>query len=169
MTKHTTTVTLRQKNIILIRFIFSWNTLYQFHLGRYCKPMRSRTHFLKYLTVISLKLCKAWGWLGKWVETCRKKTNILWQLYNCIIYCCAWLYFSPILYGVEYKRVETVLWLGDWATCTANLTHTDGSPEYLKHLDITLYRMIKSLSAPDDYFLTPWSTALLEKLTSLCN
>jgi hypothetical protein len=37
--------------------------------------MRSRTHFLRYLTVISLKLCKAWGWLGKWVETCRKLTS----------------------------------------------------------------------------------------------
>jgi hypothetical protein len=76
---------------------WSWNTFYQFYSDRYCKSMRSRTHFLRYLTVISLKLCKAWGWLAKWVETCRKKTNILWQLYNCKRYCCAWLYFSPIL------------------------------------------------------------------------
>jgi hypothetical protein len=59
--------------------------------------MRCWTHFLRYLTVISLKLCKAWGCLGKWVETCRIKTNILWHLYNCKIYCCVWLYFSPIL------------------------------------------------------------------------
>jgi hypothetical protein len=59
--------------------------------------MRSRTHFLIYLTVMSIKLCKAWGWLGKWVETCRIKTNILWHLYNCKIYCCTWLYLSPVL------------------------------------------------------------------------
>jgi hypothetical protein len=59
---------------------------------------------------MKVKLCKAWGWLGKWVETCRRKTNILWQLYNCKIYCCAWLYFSPILWTFLHLFLRPYFW-----------------------------------------------------------
>jgi hypothetical protein len=65
--------------------------------------------------LFSLKFNKAWGWLGKCVETCRKITNIQWQFYNCIIYCCAWLNFSHILFtdvqrdGIP-KRESNMFW-----------------------------------------------------------
>jgi hypothetical protein len=88
-------------------FNFPWNTFYQFHSDRYCKPKRSRTHFLRYLTVISLKLCKTWGWLEKWVETFRKKK--LTSCDNCKIFCCAWLYFSPILWYVFRLKLEAIV------------------------------------------------------------